>query len=306
VTEADQILAMLKQESAYRCIDYLSLTSWEPSKRGKVDEFCREQICEWTYRVVDHFRIDREVAVVSINYLDRFLSVCHCDRSGFKLAATATLYMAVKVIHPQKLGDMGVLSDLSRGEFTMLDVAEMERTILRELNWKLHAPTPAALSMMLIDYLDLDFTPYDLEDLYSNTAFFSELSVCDYYFTKVKPSTVALACVLNALEGMMKRVELKALYKFHISTRDLSNARNRLWELYERSEECAIQNDILRTTSHNQSTSSLESIENFNSSNNKSSNSTSSPVSVASERCTGIPEPAVYGTSKRTRQTENW
>lgn len=282
----DVLMTMLAQETTYHCVDYLSMTPWQNAALRKsggtsIDEYCREQICEWTYRVVDYFRIDREVVSVSLNYLDRFLCTCSCDRSMFKLAATTSLYMAVKVVHPQKLGDLGILSDLSRGEFEMKDVADMEDHILDGLKWKLHPPTAAHFAVVLLDYLKMDLPSQEIEDLYSNTSFFSELSVCDYFFVTLPPSAIALSCILNALEGMMHDADTVVLEKTHylqIPTRDLCAARNRLWELYERSEECALHNDsrplktvvVVQTAMVN---------------TDSATSPNSSPISVTSERC---------------------
>jgi hypothetical protein len=120
--------ALLDQErsGAYSCVDYLSLTVWQQNiydllPKGRlqnvqhpgdshIDEYCREQIVEWSFRVVDYFRIDREVVALSLSLLDRFLAICECDRSSFKLAATTTLHLAVKLLHPCKLGELGILS----------------------------------------------------------------------------------------------------------------------------------------------------------------------------------------------------
>ena len=130
----DSLQAMLRQEGKgyYVCVDYLSMTPWQQevyqinkknsnspfprkpiSSETRIDEYCREQIVEWTFRVVDYFRIDREVVALSISFLDRFLAKCRCDRTSFKLAATTTLNLAVKLLHPCKLGELGILSDLS-------------------------------------------------------------------------------------------------------------------------------------------------------------------------------------------------
>ncbi|CAB9505828.1 diatom-specific cyclin [Seminavis robusta] len=271
--KADTLRAMLKQEASghYACLDYLSMTPWNQdvyriSKPGqeyrmkhdsgpetRIDEYCREQIVEWSFRVVDYFRIDREVVSLSISFLDRFLSKCRCDRTSFKLAATTTLSLAVKLLYPCKLGELGILSDLSRGEFDMVDVADMESYILRSLSWHMHPPTPVAFATLFLDFIFGDFafdvSEADLDDIYDVSSFFCDLAVCDYYFVPVKASTVALAAVENALEGMFgqkNRLEMEVLraakkvglYRAH----DLSAARNRLWELYERSEECALHN----------------------------------------------------------------
>jgi Cyclin, N-terminal domain/Cyclin, C-terminal domain len=243
IRDADHILALLDQEHSgkYFVGDYLSMTSKATagSTVHNIDEYCREQICEWTFRVVDYFRIDREVASVSLSYLDRFLCTTQCDRSSFKLAATTTLYMAVKVFYPNKLGDLGILSDLSRGEFGMLDMANIS-----SLDWKLHPPTAACISQLLLDFLELEgLTEQGVEELYANAAYFAELSVCDYFFVGKSPSTIAFASILNALEGMMQsesQLFAQVASLGFLPMKDLITCRNRLWKLYERSEERAL------------------------------------------------------------------
>jgi len=282
---SDSLAALLQQERSgvYECFDYLSMKEWkmnvydllENSRLNgsngpqemqlhsqpqcpvdtQIDDYCREQIVEWSFRVVDYFRIDREVVVFSLSILDRFLAICKCDRSTFKLAATTTLHLAVKLLHPCKLGELGILSDLSRGEFDMKDVASMENHILKSLNWKLHPPTAIAFSNLLLDYFfasqDVDMVPTDIEDLYDISSFFTELAVCDYYFVGLTPSSVGIASIINALEGMFgpenkiaPRI-LKTASRMKIDqNQDLSRTTHRLWELYERSEECALHNNL--------------------------------------------------------------
>lgn len=273
---SDNINAMVSQEKSghYKCTDYLSMTAWQqtvyqlmkkpkhefssrhPVGNSRIDEYCREQIVEWSFRVVDYFRIDREVVAVSMSFLDRFLAKCRCDRSSFKLAATTTLHLAVKLLYPCKLADLGILSDLSRGEFDMNDVAEMETHILSSLGWKLHPPTSIAFVSFILDYFfattkaSLSIADYD--DIYDVASFFAELAVCDYFFVPLKGSSIALASILNALEGMfgpdnhLASEILRLARRFEVGQpQDLPSARNRLWELYERSEECALHNDKL-------------------------------------------------------------
>jgi len=282
---SDNLASLLQQEmsGAYECVDYLSMTEWQlniydllgksrlngstgpqempvqsqPQCPGdtQIDDYCREQIVEWSFRVVDYFHIDREVVLLSLSMLDRFLAICECDRSTFKLAATTTLHLAVKLLHPCKLGELGILSDLSRGEFDMKDVALMEKHILESLNWKLHPPTSIAFCNLLLDYFfsseNIDMVPTDIEDLYDISSFFTELAVCDYYFVGVEQSTIAVASIINALEGMFgpenkvaPRI-LSAATRLNIyQNQDVSRTTHRLWELYERSEECALHNNL--------------------------------------------------------------
>jgi len=272
---ADNLKAMIKQETSgnYTCTDYLSMTAWhqnvyplkkhefEQSQQGhaignntRIDEYCREQIVEWSFRVVDYFRIDREVVALSLSFLDRFLATCRCDRTSFKLAATTTLHLAVKLLYPCKLADLGILSDLSRGEFDMRDVSKMEEHILHSLSWNLHPPTSIAFASLSLDYFfssrDFHISIADLDDIYDVSAFFSELAICDYFFVTMRSSSIALASILNALEGMfgpensLATEIIRAAQEVDMGLQqDLSAARNRLWELYERSEECALHNE---------------------------------------------------------------
>lgn len=269
---ADNLLALIHQESSgkYNCVDYLAFTSWQRSvydllrkdrflgaQRGesRIDEYCREQIVEWSFRVVDYFRIDREVVSLSLSMLDRFLATCKCDRTTFKLAATTTLQLAVKLLHPCKLGDLGILSDLSRGEFDMVDVRDMESHILKSLAWSLHPPTANAFSTLLLDFVFADgavnMTCDDIDDLHDISSFFTELALCDYFFVTMRPSAVALACIINALEGMFGERNRYAAHVLAVArslglynNQDLTAACHRLWELYERSEECALHNSF--------------------------------------------------------------
>lgn len=279
---ADNIRSLIKQEKTgkYICSDYLCMTPWQENvyqlmKKPKIessttstsstttlttntntriDEYCREQIVEWSFRVVDYFHIDREVVAVSLSFLDRFLATCCCDRTSFKLAATTTLHLAVKLLYPCKLADLGILSDLSRGEFDMYDVCKMEGIILQSLSWNLHPPTSIAISSILLDFFFasriVTITSCDLDDIYDVSSFFCELAVCDYFFVLIKPSIIALAAILNALEGMfgpdniLSKDILHTAYSFRLGiNQDLTAARSRLWELYERSEECALHNE---------------------------------------------------------------
>jgi len=277
---ADNLRAMVDQEltGKYQCTDYLSSAVWQRNayhltkkseliesvsltKDARIDEYCREQIVEWSFRVVDYFRIDREVVAFSLSFLDRFLTTCRCDRTSFKLAATTTLHLAVKLLYPCKLADLGILSDLSRGEFDMRDVSDMENHVLRALSWNLHPPTSIAFSSIFLDYFFetrvVNMSNTDIDDIYDVSSFFCELAVCDYYFVLINGSSIAVAAVLNALEGMfgpengLSPEVIKLAQELSLGIpQDLSATRNRLWELYERSEECALHNDKIVDEDH--------------------------------------------------------
>jgi lipoyl(octanoyl) transferase len=186
----EQLVAMLALEQAYRvaiipCTAGESIADASTPARLPYEEW-RRKICEWCYKVVDHFRIDREVVGVALNFFDRYLVVhktddgsknantCRCpscqravDSSTFQLGAMTALYLAMK-LHAETAEDVPHLDekpkrmklrlhsfvDLSRGQFSSEDIRSMERTMLTSLQWRVNPPTP----MTVVSYL-LRFMP---------------------------------------------------------------------------------------------------------------------------------------------------
>jgi hypothetical protein len=131
----------------------------------------------------------------------------------------------------------------------------MESHILESLSWSLHPPTAVAFSTILLDFAFADrfvnMTCADIDDIQDISSFFTELALCDYFFVTMRPSAVALACILNALEGMYGEGNrfshdiLAVARSLNLYTnQDLTAASHRLWELYERSEECSLHNSF--------------------------------------------------------------
>ena len=146
----DRLEVMLKQEaSAYKTEDYLSL-DWQQrlsaktpvddcglssegssqSSAGTINETWREKICEWSYQVIDHFDYSREVVMISMNLLDRYLAHQSVNKKVFQLAAMTCLFIAIKLNEPGKL-TMSSMIELSRGYFRVDQMAAMEISILR-------------------------------------------------------------------------------------------------------------------------------------------------------------------------------
>lgn len=264
----DRIEAMKQQEQTmYKCRDYIlrrkreSLSSLQvpPSPSSgvdfekqesqpdlsDVDVACREKMCEWSFRVIDHFQASREIVAVSFSYLDRFVDRCSCDRTAFKLAAITTLHIATKIFNPREIS-MASLAELSRGEFAIEHIAEMEGIILQSLSWQMHPPTSASF----IDYFMTLLRPakeYVRELISQKAYFFAELSTFEYAFVTQRQSAVALAAILNGMESL-KTCELadserrdflnslRDVCGMNHRTRNILSIRDRLWRLYRRSE----------------------------------------------------------------------
>ncbi len=266
-------------------------------KRRYADAVCRDKICEWTYRLINFFNVNRETVYFTMSYLDRFLMSYKVDRYTYKILATTSLLLALKVHQPRKLILKNVIEDLSKGEFDMDDVDRTELMMLKTLSWSLHPPSPMDFVSRLIEYqlpliaaLNHSLTVggaatspsptpnatesnggpgkslfFNVDKVQAHAIFFVELSVFDYYFVTQKPSVVALAAILNTIEGLglFQKISLSTsstsqsrqlFYRIVLSIFDLvqvnigttmgngddggiSVARSKLWGLYETSEE---------------------------------------------------------------------
>ena len=210
------LAAMMSKEADYRCGDYLArhnpkayddsidspvpfVGSFDESDEA-IDMVCREKMCEWSYRVCDYFNIRREVASVAFSYLDRFVDSCTCDRATFKLASMTSVYMATKVCNVRQIC-IDHISELSRGEFNPCEVAEMEKRILQTLEWRMNPPTIQAFIDRLCRLVPLDDSIL-VKGIYQRAIFFAELCLFDYTFVTEERYIVAVACILNAIEGM--------------------------------------------------------------------------------------------------------
>jgi len=178
------------------------------SSRYNVDESIphlnsswREKICLWSFSVVDHFDLSRDVVAVSMSLFDRFLATRgdQCNGSTALLTALTTLYVAIKVNEVQRIS-LGTLAKLSRGQFAPRDIEEMEWNVLTSLDWKIHPPTSMSFVSHLLLLLPPQIDDACKEEIYSLSRYITELSVCDSAFVEVNPSSVAFAAILISLE----------------------------------------------------------------------------------------------------------
>lgn len=140
---------------------------------------------------------------------------------------------------------MRSFAELSRGEFDMAHIAEMEGIILKTLSWRLHPPTTQCFINALYGLLPSASTPVT-RAICQRATFFAELSLFEYRFVTQPRSAIALAALLNAMEGMdetivSKRDRLKFVktlretVKLEHSEDKVESIRNRLWYIYSQS-----------------------------------------------------------------------
>eukprot|EP00980_Cylindrotheca_fusiformis_P004516 scaffold961_cov122-Cylindrotheca_fusiformis.AAC.24 len=227
----DQLLAVLVLEQSYSIPCVPCIVSVGQNSHYPYGEW-RRKICQWCFKVVDHFGLDREVVSSGMNIFDRYLASrprclstgsCSCpacqkniDSRLFQLAAMTSLYISMKLYSdstdesPYRRLRLSSFAELSRGQFTAADVSQMERSILKELRWKVNPPTPMACIPYLLRLMpSRTFAPtsyrkqYELviHVLHELSRYLSELSVClESVTTQYSPTQIAYASILVSMD----------------------------------------------------------------------------------------------------------
>lgn len=201
ITDTIAVMQM-QEETAYVCADYLKHA---PENKSHVDIECRTKMTEWCFQVVDFCECDRESVGIAMSYLDRFLcthlgNAALEDRKQFQLAAMCCLYTAIKLFETREM-NLSLLADLSRGCYSEADIANMEIIVLSALQWRMHPPT----SINFVHQFHMLLSPTKIgADFASALKDISRiqtvLAIKEYSLVTCKPSVVAIAAMMNALD----------------------------------------------------------------------------------------------------------
>ena len=138
-------------------------------------------------------------------------------------------------------------SSLSRGAFRVDQIIRMELAIIRGLRWHLNPPTP-------LMYLDVAspiigvaaMSPQASFDISELTRYLIELSVCDSFFIDKKPSSVAYAAILVAMDVLATPIKIRtnfALYRLDTSPHATQLCCQRLKHVHSLATACQAEED---------------------------------------------------------------
>lgn len=242
----ERIQTMIVQEqTSYRYESYFPscLSPQEVDQQHRLNVSWREKICQWSYNVVDHFDLPREVVAVSLSLFDRYLATRHnqCTGNLALLTSLTTLHISIK-IHSEKTVKLSTLASLSRGQFGPRDIEHMEWKIFEALDWKLHPPSLFAFISHFLMVFPSEVSHSVRKEVFEVAIYVAELSVCDSSYVRYPWSTVAMACILNVMEDLSySRLPLAARQAFwdeitfktgFRETARLHSARQRLRSLF--------------------------------------------------------------------------
>jgi Cyclin, N-terminal domain len=194
----DTVKAMLFQEADYSVTEL----QYSAAPNG-VNSNARAQMVEWCCRVVDYCKLQTETVCIAMNYTDR---MCVKDpsiltsRAVYQLVAMTALYTGAK-IHAKEALDPKLVSDLSRGTYTVDEIEEQERQLVSALQWRLNPPTAHSFVRQYLALFSPALTQHQL-----HAATLCALGQTDIYAfkhhcsTEVGDSVIAYCAVMNALE----------------------------------------------------------------------------------------------------------
>ncbi|KYN21410.1 G1/S-specific cyclin-D2 [Trachymyrmex cornetzi] len=156
-----------------------------------------------TYNVVnvcEEQKCQDEVFPLSMNYVDRFLSICPIRKSQLQLLGTACLLLASKLRETSPL-TAEVLVFYTDNSITLDDLWRWEQLVVSKLKWELSAVTPGDFLMHILSRLSLPHT-CDTVMVRRHAQTFIALSAREYKFSMYTPSMIAAASVAAALHGL--------------------------------------------------------------------------------------------------------
>eukprot|EP00980_Cylindrotheca_fusiformis_P003451 scaffold770_cov109-Cylindrotheca_fusiformis.AAC.18 len=215
----ERIQAMIVQEQTSYRYESCFPSNFSPEDvdyQHQLNVSWREKICQWSYNVVDHFDLPREVVAISLNIFDRYLATRgnSCSGTMALLASLTTLHIAIK-IHSEKTVKLSTLASLSRGQFEAHHIEQLEWEIFKALDWKLHPPTMFAFISHFLMVFPPEVHHSVRKELFEVAIYMAELSVCDSTYVRYPSSTVAMAAILNVMEDLpYSRLSLAARQAF--------------------------------------------------------------------------------------------
>ncbi|KAL3035615.1 hypothetical protein AAZX31_02G261300 [Glycine max] len=183
----DDIYKFYKETEEEGCVhDYMGS---QPDINAKM----RSILVDWLIEVHRKFELMPETLYLTLNIVDRFLSVKAVPRRELQLVGISSMLIASKYeeIWAPEVNDFECISD---NAYVSQQVLMMEKTILRKLEWYLTVPTPYHF---LVRYIKAS-TPSDKE--MENMVFFlAELGLMHYPTAILyRPSLIAAAAVFAA------------------------------------------------------------------------------------------------------------
>jgi hypothetical protein len=171
------------------------------SSRSFRNEVWNELVANWTYDLIDHLNLPRDIAYVSMDILDRYVAVHAREAMAtfeYREAAIASLFIAVRLSRSSALS-MGRLIEISRSDVSAEDARTRVNTILKTLAWEHPILPPSIFAKTFLGMFRNKFSAEKRIAIMEHVLYLVELTLCDPHFRGLNPSHIAFAALILAV-----------------------------------------------------------------------------------------------------------
>ncbi|XP_013410672.1 G1/S-specific cyclin-D2 [Lingula anatina] len=179
---------------------YLPSASYFKCVQTDIKPFMRKMVATWMLEVCEEQKCEEEVFPLSMNYLDRFLSIVNTRKNRLQLLGAACMFLASKLKEtiPLTAEKIVIYTDNSISYQELLD---LELLVLQKLKWDLSAVTPHDFLEQILSRLPIDREKATVMKRHAQT--FIALCATDFKFAMYPPSMIAAGSVGAAAHGLL-------------------------------------------------------------------------------------------------------
>ncbi|CAH8356741.1 unnamed protein product [Eruca vesicaria subsp. sativa] len=194
--------------SFYKEVENESKPQMYMQTQPEINEKMRSILVDWLVDVHAKFDLSPETLYLTINIIDRFLSMKVIPRRELQLLGVSALLIASKYeeIWPPQVNDLVYVTDNS---YQSKQILVMEKTILGNLEWYLTVPTQY---VFLARFIKAAVPDPEMENM---VHFLAELGLMHYDTLKFCPSLLAASAVYTARCFLSKTPVWTETLEFH-------------------------------------------------------------------------------------------
>ncbi|XP_057968150.1 G2/mitotic-specific cyclin S13-7-like isoform X2 [Malania oleifera] len=189
----DDIYKFYKQtEAENQILDYMGK---QTDMKGKM----RSILVDWLIAVHNRRQLTPEILYLTINILDRYLSMNLVSRQELQLVGIASMLIACKY-EQHWAPEVKDFVYWSKKAYTREQILVMEKSILGKLEWCLTVPTPY---VFLVRYIKASVTPD--KEMENMVFYLAELGLVNHNIILYNPSMIAASAVYAARCTLSKK-----------------------------------------------------------------------------------------------------